>query len=309
MLLKNNKMSNSPVHTITSKNEVCNFTPSAPLNYILAFPIRQITVCYFSPTGGTLRVAQAIAEQLGKALQLPIKYHSYTLPSERRQLPTFANDELIIWATPTYAGRIPNKTLDVVRSAIKIKDLPCIAIVTYGNRNFDNALAELAALMRDSGGKLLGAAAVVTRHVFSETIAAQRPNAQDFQQIAAFCLQILEKLKTNNNAPFSIPGEENPAKYYTPLREDKTPANFLKAKPQHDSSRCNTCGNCLSVCPMDSIQNEMGKPIFTGICIKCQACRHICPQNAIRFTDSDFLSHIAMLEKWYSSPKSSAFFF
>lgn len=302
-------MSYIPVHPVNPKEEICYFNPSTPLNYILAFPISQIRVCYFSPTRGTLRVAQIVAEQLGEALQIPIKYHSYTLPSERRQLPTFADNELIIWATPTYAGRIPNKTLDFVRSAMNIKDLPCIAIVTFGNRNFDNALAELAALMRDGGGKLLGAAAVVTRHVFSEIIAIDRPNTQDCQQITAFGLQILEKLKTSDNTLFSISGKENPTEYYTPLREDKTPANFLKAKPQCDLSRCNACGSCFTICPMDTIQNEMGKPIFNGICIKCQACRHICSQNAITFTDSDFLSHIAMLEKYHSSPQSSEFFF
>ena len=140
-------------------------------------------------------------------------------------------------------------------------------------------------------------------------IAIDRPNTQDCQQITAFGLQILEKLKRSDNLPFSIPGEENPTEYYTPLREDKTPANFLKAKPQCDLSRCNACGSCFSICPMDTIQNEMGKPIFNGICIKCQACRHICSQNAITFTDSDFLSHIAMLEKYHSSPQSSEFFF
>ena len=187
-------MSYIPVHPVNPKEEICYCNPSTPLSYVLAFPISQIRVCYFSPTGGTLRVAQIVAEQLGEALQIPIKYHSYTLPSERRQLPTFADNELIIWATPTYAGRIPNKTLDFVRSAMNIKDLPCIAIVTFGNRNFDNALAELAALMRDGGGKLLGAAAVVTRHVFSEIIAIDRPNTQDCQQITAFSIQILEKL-------------------------------------------------------------------------------------------------------------------
>lgn len=302
-------MSYIPVYPVHPKEEVCYFNPSVPLSYILAFPIRQITVCYFSPTGGTLQVAKVVAELIGNSLQVPVKYHSYTLPSERQQFPAFAEDELLIWATPTYAGRIPNKTLDFVRSSMEIRDLPCIAIVTFGNRNFDNALAELAALMRNGGGKLLGAAAVVTRHVFSETLAAHRPDAQDRQQIEAFALQILEKLKRGIGDAFTVPGEATPSQYYTPLREDGTPANFLKAKPQCDLSRCNACGNCLSVCPMGTIQSEMGKPTFNGICIKCQACRRTCPEHAISFTDSDLLSHIAMLEKHYSSSKSSEFFF
>ena len=78
----------------------------------------KVKVYYFSPTGGTRQVAQHLAEKLGALLHAEVEYHSYTLPREREALPVFDADDIVLWATPVYAGRIPNKTLDYVRAAI-----------------------------------------------------------------------------------------------------------------------------------------------------------------------------------------------
>ena len=38
-----------------------------------------------------------------------------------------------------------------------------------------------------------------------------------------------------------------------------------------------------------------------GVCIKCQACIRFCPMQARALEDSDFLSHVAMLEEHYAA--------
>ena len=72
----------------------------------------KVKVYYFSPTGGTRQVAGHLAERLGALLHAEVVYHSYTLPREREALPVFDADDIVLWATPVYVGRIPNKTLD-----------------------------------------------------------------------------------------------------------------------------------------------------------------------------------------------------
>ena len=271
----------------------------------------KIKVCYFSPTGGTLQVAKHFAEFLADILQADVEYHSYTLLKEREEMPTFDANDIIVWATPVYAGRIPNKTLDYVRNSLKGDGNMSVALVTFGNRAYDNALAELVGLMEDGDMYPMGAAAMVTRHVFSDTLGASRPNNDDIAALEDFANRVAEKIQSFSNEKIpvlKVPGEAHPDKYYTPLKSTNAPASFLKAKPSCDSERCTRCGKCLELCPMGSIELNGGIPVFSGICIKCQACRLGCPSEAIAFTDPDYHSHIAMIEQTFASPKQPEFF-
>ncbi len=271
----------------------------------------KIKVFYFSPTGGTLQVAKHLAESMSKKLCAEVEYHSYTLPKEREVMPVFDAGDVVVWATPVYAGRIPNKTLDYVRNALHGNGNLSVALVTFGNRAYDNALAELVGLMEDGGMRVVGAAAMVTRHVFSDTLGALRPNKDDISALEDFATNVSEKIlsSSNNIIPvLKVPGEKHYDKYYTPLKSTNTPANFLKAKPSCDAERCTRCGKCMNVCPMGSIEIDGDIPMFKGVCIKCQACRLSCPSGAVAFTDPDYHSHIAMIEHNFSSPKQPEFF-
>jgi ferredoxin len=270
----------------------------------------RIKTYYFSPTGGTLQVASHLAERLGVLLHAEVEYHSYTLPREREELPQVEAGDVVVWATPVYAGRIPNKTLDYVRRALHADGNPAVALVTFGNRAYDNALAELVGLMEEGGMRPIGAAAMVTRHAFSDTLGAGRPNEEDLAALDRFAAQVAEKLLTHNSKllTVSVPGEAHPERYYTPLKTNNAPAGFLKAKPSCNSALCTRCGECMEVCPMGSIGAKDGMPTFDGICIKCQACRRRCPTGAIAFTDPEYLSHVAMIERTFAAPKRAEFF-
>ena len=50
-----------------------------------------------------------------------------------------------------------------------------------------------------------------------------------------------------------------------------------------DRSSCNSCGDCLEVCPSDAIEyNTDGKAVIDqSKCTSCGDCIKICPQGAI----------------------------
>lgn len=255
-------------------------------------------------------MALHLAGTLGRLLHAEVEYHSYTLPGEREILPKFGADDVILWATPVYAGRIPNKTLEYVRNAIRADGNPSVALVTFGNRAYDNALAELVGQMENGGMKPVGAAAMVTRHSFSDTLGAGRPDKEDLAALDRFAEEVAAKLSFFNSqfSILNVPGEAHSEKYYTPLKTNNAPAGFLKAKPSCNPDCCTRCGKCIEVCPMGSINSDGGIPSFDGICIKCQACRRICPTGAIAFTDPEYLSHVAMIERSFAAPKQPEFF-
>lgn len=51
----------------------------------------------------------------------------------------------------------------------------------------------------------------------------------------------------------------------------------------HTTEACIHCGKCLSVCPLQNITLEDGRPVWHGHCTMCMACYHHCPANAIQY--------------------------
>jgi polyferredoxin len=59
------------------------------------------------------------------------------------------------------------------------------------------------------------------------------------------------------------------------------------AKMASRSERCNECGACSRVCPMDIDVAEYaarGRRVTSGECILCQRCAHACPTNALHLS-------------------------
>lgn len=270
--------------------------------------IRGIQSLYFSPTGGTAKYAKAMAAGAAEALACPAEVSSFTLPREREEERHFSSDELLIIGSPTYAGKLPNKILPEFQEKLRGEHTPVLLFVSYGNRNFDNSLAELLSVLRTNGFLPLAAAAFACRHAFSDRICPERPRVEELAEARGFAMRAAEALKAADPAvleaaslAFTVPGDAE-APYYVPKGEDGAPAKFLKAKSLTDLSKCLHCGACAAQCPMGSIEAADTSNV-PGICIKCQACVRGCKQGAKYFEDAAFLSHVRMLEQNFAAPE------
>ena len=272
--------------------------------------IQRIKAVFFSPCGSTGQIVRRMAAWLSEELAVPAEIHSYTRPQDRQQPFALAPGDLLVWGTPVYAGRIPNMLLPFVKQGVTASNNPAIPVVVFGNRSYDNALAELSAVLKKQGCIPVAGAAVAAAHVFTEALASGRPDQADLKTLKAFCAAAAKKLKSG--LPYcepQIPGDPEPQAYYTPKKADGTPAVFLKAKPAADPARCTACGICQDLCPMGSIRQQPGAaPEFAGICIKCHACIHGCPHSAIALKDEAFLSHVRMLEEHFTRRKEPEYF-
>ena len=260
-----------------------------------------VKAVYYSATGSTKKVVTGIAEQIGEALGVPVVSFDFSLPQNRTEVQTYGADELVVFGTPVYAGRVPNKMLPVVQNNFKAEGALAVPVVTFGNRNFDNGLIELRNELENNGFHTIAGAGVACEHVFSDKLATGRPDEKDWEQLSAFAREVANKITglTEIPAPAEVRGENPVGPYYTPLGTDGKPAVFLKAKPKTKEELCDRCGICAEVCPMGSIPAENPLEV-TGICIKCQACIKKCPTHAKYFDDPAFLSHVAMLEQNYT---------
>ena len=278
--------------------------------------LKGIAAVFFSPTGNTRKAVVEIADVIARREGIAVREIDFTLPGAREEVRKFEAGELVIFGTPVYAGRIPNKILPAVQTLFEGNGALAVPVVTFGNRSFDNALIELRIELEQHGFHTIAGAAFVAEHVFSNKLAAGRPDEKDLELIRRFAGDVAEKIKGLEEgpldgmaeipAPAAVKGIEPVPAYYRPLQEDGSPANFLKAKPKTSDS-CNDCGICARVCPMGSISPEDYRTV-TGICIKCQACVKSCPVHARFFDDPVMLSHTRMLEQHYERPAENEVF-
>ena len=97
----------------------------------------------FSPTGTSLRGAWAMASALGEAQLLDVT----TSPAPEQ---VFTPQDLVVFGAPVYGGRVFQGALERL-SPLRGQDTPCIVTVTYGNRDFDDALLELTRFCQELG--------------------------------------------------------------------------------------------------------------------------------------------------------------
>ena len=102
--------------------------------------ITAVKAVYYSATGNTEAVVTRIAKRIAERLGVSVESYDFTLPENRTQLQNFGPSELVVFGTPVYAGRVPNKMLPAVQTLFKGDGTLAVPVVTFGNRNFDNGL-------------------------------------------------------------------------------------------------------------------------------------------------------------------------
>ncbi|MBO4790199.1 MAG: EFR1 family ferrodoxin [Oxalobacter sp.] len=230
---------------------------------------------YFSATGTTRRIVRAVKNTL------PVGKTDYNLlrkPVEQEV--QVESDNLMVVAMPVYNGRIPALAAESLRR-MRGQGTPAIAIVVYGNREYDDALLEVKTMLEEQGFFVLGAAAFIARHSIFPEVANERPDADDLAQVSAFTKACVKKLADLQSAEG----------YKAPDVRGNIPFMPLKTVPMKPSSGddCDFCGICEKICPVQAITID-GDEITTDPdrCISCGACISVCPIETRHYRGADY---------------------
>ena len=263
---------------------------------------KKVWAVYFSATDTTKKTVLTIADEAARLLGAEREDYDFTLPGMRENGFAAGKDDLVIFGTPVYAGRVPNVLLKYL-ATIQGNGALAVPVVLFGNRNFDDGLIERRDILENTGFHTVAAVAFVGEHSFSKTLAAGRPDADDMKEALAFAGKVAEKVKGlpegEAPAPVEVEGVPHPYRGYYQPRDRKGVSIDIRKVKSLVSDACDDCKICADVCPMGSISHENVRE-YTGICIKCGACIKKCPKQARYYEDEGYLYHQHELEEGYT---------
>lgn len=233
-----------------------------------------VTAAYFSPTEGTKRAAEMLAGELS---QTP-KYIELTRRRIRRQHVKFGSHDLLIAAAPVYGGQLPG--VEGLFENLHGENTLCIVMAAYGNRHYDDTLAQMAKILTQQGFICIGGIAPIIPHIYSDKLGTGRPDGEDAKIFRQFALKIRRRLEDHDFTPAELPGNPSP--------EPKP----MKGAPKFwDGTKCTHCQTCALKCPVGAIDADTMQ-IREDLCIHCMRCAKVCPAEARSYDASQVKAYL-----------------
>ncbi|MCI8578778.1 MAG: 4Fe-4S binding protein [Lachnospiraceae bacterium] len=257
--------------------------------------MKQVTGIYFSPTGHSKKVVRVIVSRLGGNTE----YLDLTDAGKRPDY-HFHENEVVVVGAPVYGGRLPQTAVERFRK-LHGNQTPAVLVVTYGNRDYDDALLELKDVLVEQGFRPLTAAAVVAEHNVIPSFASARPDGADVKRLQHFADKTARKMKLVSCnyvlKDLTVKGKRPYKEYHgVPLK--------IKV-----SSSCDNCGTCIRKCPVQAISRTDSRVMDEERCISCMRCIHVCPVHGRSISRLLLLVVKQKLKKDCSGRKEPDFFY
>lgn len=246
----------------------------------------------FSPTGGTDQAAEILME---------------AFPEEKKQIDllppngdydgkVLTEEDLCLIAMPSYGGRIPQTAAERLRK-IKGNGARAVLVCVYGNRAYEDTLAELQDVAEESGFQVCAAVAAVAEHSIMRKFAPGRPDEEDRKELQEFGRKIKRKLESKEaQEMIRLPGNRP----YKPL-------GTIPFVPKPGRG-CISCGYCARFCPVGAIDFQNVKKVDEKKCISCMRCVTVCPKSVRKVNKVMLLAAEKKMAKLFEERKANELF-
>jgi len=234
-------------------------------------------ILYFSGTGNSRAVAEAIAAKTGDSL-FPI--------CSNGNVTTKDSGSRFIWVFPTYCWDIPPIVTKYMESAyIGDNTIPHFMVTTCGD---DIGLAALnwRKICKKRGWNPKGAFSIQMPNNYvcmkGFDVDPKHLEQQKLRQMKSNADEIAKLILSEESGEHTVRGSFSwiKTRIIAPVfhRYYMNPRDF-----NVDKSTCISCSKCQRECPCSNIDILDGHPIWRDNCAFCLRCYHICPTHAIAY--------------------------
>lgn len=233
------------------------------------------TIYYFSGTGNSLKVAKDLSSQLEDSKLVQISKENLSIISDK-------SSDKIGFVYPIYFNGIPALVKRFIENLQINKDTYVFAVATFGG-SAGISFNQIDDILKNKEASLSACFKVIMPGNYQIMYAPlpEEKQAQRFKNAKEQILKITASIKKNEINKSNMAGGIKKAilgaaynSLFKPKDKDK---NFWTTE------KCNGCGTCSRVCPVDNIDIINGKPQWKHQCEQCLACRQWCPQKAIEY--------------------------
>ena len=256
---------------------------------------------YFSPTGGTKKAADRVCQTLFQGQE--IVQIDLSQPEEDFSKYQFEEEDVCVVAMPSFGGRVPAIASQRL-SQMTAKKAKAVLMAVYGNREFEDTLAEMEDVLSEAGFECAAAVSAIAEHSIVGQYGAGRPDEKDQAQLAEFGETIKAHLAAEKSRKQELTGQEHTD--WIPGNRPYKKLGVVPMKPQTDDD-CLKCGTCAAKCPVQAISRTDPKVTDETACITCMRCVQICPKHARKLGTLVTLAIRQKLKKVCTDRKNAEF--
>jgi ferredoxin len=235
------------------------------------------TLYYFTGTGNSLQIARYLQKELENCKLIPIA-------KEIHEKQPSSTTEKVGFVFPLHYYGLPKILYDfvskirldsanyifaVVTRAGDVDGVPFILLEKLLKKVSKNLSAGFFVMMPDN---FILHPSAVSEEVNNEFLKKSKTKAKEISDFV--------KEKKKNLEIDIVEGKK--------YKYERGNLKFHKVVHQGDNSffvdeRCNSCGICEEVCPVNNILLIDGKPQWQHECLQCLACINYCPEESIQY--------------------------
>lgn len=246
----------------------------------------KIALFYFSGTGNTERVAEAIADEIAD-MNVEIETINITSYKQRQQKYNLSPYSAFIFGSPIYAWRVPSVVSEWFKS-LNGEGKKCATFFTYGGVAVGAAHFNTKEILEESNFILIASSEFPGKHTFNLAgwnFLENRPDKRDFDLAKNFARNILKIFQEKEVNSIEI---EDPLISHQVFEKIEHKGKTLPT-PSRRGKECSMCRTCEEICPSQAMNADTGET-DNEKCLRCLKCLVNCPDNVLEIDDMTSLS-------------------